>query len=195
MELVPPQVTQFPASHSSFTVSGSESDAVASAASVLMKTKRVCRSTKASWMALRRPDPRQGSDEVGTRITVRLCSTHSNTASATAERRGQTVLIERHSVRLIHSLLVCSTHTHSHTLTSPWGNVSIIQTEAVAKLLLQNRDYLLSVRFTESRLPVGLVAHQKGIVALSIWDNGIQEQESKFQCFFFSLNINKQHQE
>lgn len=51
-------------------------------------------------------------------------------------------------------------------LTFPRWDVSIVQAEAIAKLLLQDGDYLLSVGFTESR--VGLVAHQKGIVNLSI---------------------------
>lgn len=54
------------------------------------------------------------------------------------------------------------------TLTFPWQGVAIIQADAVAKLLLQNGDYLLSVRLTQSRVAVGLVAHQKGIVVLSI---------------------------
>lgn len=105
MELVPLQVTQFPASHSSCRASGTEPDSGAPAASVLMKTKPVCRSTRASWMALSRPEPRQASEEVGTRSTVRLCPTHSNTASATAAERS-----ERFGSTLWGGL--CSSNTH-----------------------------------------------------------------------------------
>lgn len=103
VELVPLQVTQFPASHSSCKASGTEPDTGTAAASVLMKTKPVCRSTRASWMALSRPDPRLGFEAVGTRSTVRLCSMHSNTASATAARRGRMVPIERYSTLLVNS--------------------------------------------------------------------------------------------
>ncbi len=83
MDLVPFHVTQSPASPRSCKASGNEPD-LDTVASVLMKTKRVCRSTSASWMALSRPDPGPGSGEVGTKTTVRLCSMQSNTASATA---------------------------------------------------------------------------------------------------------------
>lgn len=84
MERMPFQVTQPPASPRSCKASGNEPDLDASVASLLMKTKRVCRSTRAAWMTLSRPDPGSGSGEVGTKTTVRLCSIQSNTASATA---------------------------------------------------------------------------------------------------------------
>lgn len=166
MELDPLQVTQFAASHSSCKASGSEADAGTPAASILMKTKRVCRSTRASWMALSRPEPRQGSEEVGTRSTVRLCSMHSSTASATAARRGQTVLIQRYS-----------SHASScSVLTCARCRVPIIQAQAVAKALLQNTRYPVAVRFLQN-VRVRLVAHQKDVVALSIYANESREQK------------------
>lgn len=84
MELLPFHVTQSPASPRSCKASGIEPDLDTSVASVLINTKRVCRSTRAAWMALSRPDPGPGSGEVGTKTTVRLCSMQSNTASDTA---------------------------------------------------------------------------------------------------------------
>lgn len=84
MELMPLQVTQCPASPRCCKTSGNDPDLDTSVASVFMKTKRVCRSTRASWMALSRPHPGTTSGEVGTKTTVRLCSMQSNTASATS---------------------------------------------------------------------------------------------------------------
>lgn len=84
MELMPFQVTQFPALLRSCKASGKESDFEAIDVSVVMKTKRVCRSTRASWIALSRPDSGSGSGETGTKTTARLCSTQSSTASAIA---------------------------------------------------------------------------------------------------------------
>ncbi|KAK5915556.1 hypothetical protein CesoFtcFv8_001137 [Champsocephalus esox] len=81
---MPFQVTQAPASLKICRASGKEPDLNTSVFSVLMKTKRVCRSTSAAWMALSRPDPGPVSGEEGTKSTMRLCSIQSNTASTTA---------------------------------------------------------------------------------------------------------------
>ena len=90
MELTPFQVTQSPASLRSCKASDNEPDLHTSVASVLMKTRSVCRSTRASWMTLRKPAPGPGSEEVGTKTTVRLCCTQSNTASCTAATNQRT---------------------------------------------------------------------------------------------------------
>lgn len=87
MELLPFQVTQSPASLRSCKASGKESDLDAAVVSVVMKTKRVCRSTRALWIAVSRLDSRSGSGETGTKTTVRLCSMQSNTASVIAASR------------------------------------------------------------------------------------------------------------
>lgn len=86
MELTPFQVTQSPASLTSCRASGKEPVVDTSVVSVLMKIKRVCRSTRAAWMALSKLDPRPGSEETGTKTTVRLSSMQSSTASATAAK-------------------------------------------------------------------------------------------------------------
>lgn len=90
MELEPFQVTRSPASARSCKASGTEPERGPCSAGVRMKTKRLRRSTRAAWMALKRPDSRQESEEVGTKTTVRLCSMQSNTAFAAAEKREQT---------------------------------------------------------------------------------------------------------
>ena len=83
MELLPLQVTQFPVLSKSSKASDNEPD-LASVASVLIKTKPVCCFTKAAWIFFSIPAPGPGSEEVGTRTTIRLRCTQSNTASSTA---------------------------------------------------------------------------------------------------------------
>lgn len=90
MELEPFHVTRSPASARSCKASGTDPEHGPWSAFVWMKTKRLRRSTRAAWMALKRPDSRQESDEVGTKTTVRLCSMQSNTAFAAAANREQT---------------------------------------------------------------------------------------------------------
>lgn len=90
MELEPFHVTRSPASARRCKASGTDPKHGPCSALVWMKTKRLRRSTRAAWMALKRPDSRQAFDEVGTKITVRLCSMQSNTALAVAANREQT---------------------------------------------------------------------------------------------------------
>lgn len=84
MELLPLQVTQFPVLSKSCEASDNEPDLDASVASVLIKTKPVCCVTRAAWIFFSIPAPGPGSEEEGTRTTIRLRCTQSNTASSTA---------------------------------------------------------------------------------------------------------------
>ena len=116
MELMPFQVTQSPASLRSCKASDNEPDLHTSVASVLMKTRSVCRSTRASWITLRKPAPGPGSEEVGTKTTVRLCCTQSNTASCTAatnQRTDFTLLNEDVSVDFPQSISLSSYNYNS----------------------------------------------------------------------------------
>lgn len=157
MEPEPFHVTRSPASASSCRASGTEPRHGRCSASVWMKTKRVRRSTRAVWMAIRRPDSRQESDEVGIKTTALLCSTQSSTESATAANTEQTAG-SRDSL-CVFLIRLASTHT------VPWQDISVAETETVAKSFFQNTLQKASVRFSQPCVGVALVVHHKGVVA------------------------------
>lgn len=78
VELAPFHITQCPA----LTESCTSSNIGKGVDSFLMRTKRLFCFMRATWLEPSRPDPRQPSEEVGTRIPVRLCSVHSDRTSA-----------------------------------------------------------------------------------------------------------------
>lgn len=158
MELEPFHVTRSPASERSCKASGTDPEHGACSAFVWMKTKRLRRSTRVAWMALKRPDSRQGSDEVGTKTTVRLCSMQSNTALAAAAKAQNGPEFQETFVNADLDV--------AHTC--PRQDVSVIQAEAVAKSFFQNTLQKTFVQFIQSRVCVALVAHQKRIVGLSV---------------------------
>lgn len=76
MELVPFHVTQCPSNN------GNGAD------SVVTTTKGLFCFRRATWLSPSGPDSRQPSEEVGTRITVRLCLMHSDRTSAASANRS-----------------------------------------------------------------------------------------------------------